>query len=137
MTKHRMQFPPQTTLRILRPTTLVDLFQIAEDEGNNGINQDRLPLHTIEFFEGGNAANEALAQLSRATDQAQCTHILADALGEQIDVCLSPGNMAPTLSRLQGFAAVLVVHLDCRLDSLKAGDEQPLKVRMPTWGVAT
>ena len=92
---------------------------------------------TIDIAEGRNTAFDMLALLARVADQVQHSQILADAIGEQIDVCLNPSNMAPTLGRLQGFAEVLVQHLNLngKLSPSQTAEVPHQGVNVPTSGV--
>lgn len=61
--------------------------------------------------EGRQAAHAVLAELAGVSNIDQRTALLADALGEQIDVCLGMSNLVPTECRLRGFAEVFQHHL--------------------------
>ncbi|MCW2313993.1 hypothetical protein [Rhodoferax antarcticus] len=78
--------------------------------------------------EGRQAARAALAELADLTNVDQRIAFLADAIGEQIDVCLGMNNLTPTECRLYGFAEVLQKHL-----RVSAGLSQTTK--MPVQGV--
>ena len=85
--------------------------------------------------EGRHAAHTALAELAGVSNIDQRTALLADALGEQIDLCLGMNNLVPTECRLRGFADVLQYHLG-RPAGLPPASKVPLKVaRMPSSGV--
>lgn len=95
-------------------------------------------MSTIDIAEGRNTAFDMLVKLSGVTDQAQRAHILADALGDQIDVCFNPSNMAPTLGRLHGFAEVLAQHLNAKASPPQTAADDPYRaVNLPNWGVAS
>lgn len=89
--------------------------------------------------EGHQAAHAVLVELAGVSNIDQRTALLADALGEQIDVCLGMNNLVPTECRLHGFAEVLVQHLNLNLNG-KLSPSQTAEVRrqgvnVPTSGV--
>ena len=95
-------------------------------------------MSTIDIAEGRHAALDMLALLVRVADTVTRAQILADALGDQVDVCLNPSNMAPTLGRLHGFAEVLVQHLNTKASPPQGGAAGPCRaVNLPSWGVAS
>lgn len=87
--------------------------------------------------EGRQAAHAALAELAGLTNIDERTVLLADALGEQIDLCLGMNNLAPTECRLRGFAQVLVQHLNLngKLSPSQTAKVPHQGVNVPTSGV--
>ena len=87
--------------------------------------------------EGRQAAYAVLAELAGVSNIDQRTALLADALGEQIDVCLGMSNLVPTECRLRGFAEVLMQHLNLNgMPSPSQTAEVPHQdVHVPTSGV--
>ena len=132
-TQCHIQFSTQIFLR----KSPSNQFPIIKHLSHIAIKQDSIVSRAIEFSEGYSAACDVLAQLAGATDQAQRAYALAEAIGDLIDVCLNLNNMAPTQSRLQGFAEVLVQHLNLNvMPSPSQTAEVPHQdVNVPTSGV--
>ena len=89
--------------------------------------------------EGRHAAHTALAELAGVSNIDQRTALLADALGEQIDLCLGMNNLVPTECRLRGFVEVLVQHLNLNGKSSPSQTAEVFHqgVNVPTSGVST
>lgn len=76
---------------------------------------DKCTRLVTECEHGRCAALEVFHKLSQVQDRQTRATLLADAIGELIDVDLGWECMAPTLARLQGFAAGLTPMLESGL----------------------